>query len=110
MRTSSDVYVNLRDFTDDIHELLPKNFILNYLILSKYSLDCHITERSQSFSQNDWLKAPGSVCLMQYLVRHLNSRKLETSKISPVVRDLVFSFVSSMKIPLDALHSGNVNL
>ena len=23
MRTSSDVYVNLRDFADDIHELLP---------------------------------------------------------------------------------------
>ena len=49
MSTSSDVYVNLRDFADDIHELLPQNFILNYLILSKYSLDCHITEKSQSF-------------------------------------------------------------
>ena len=62
MSTSSDIYRNLRDFADDIHELLPYNFIFNYLILSKYSIDCHITEKSQSFSQNEWLKAPGSVC------------------------------------------------
>ena len=70
-----------------------------------------ISRRSHKvFPKMNGSKLPALFVLMRYHVRHLNARKLETSKISPIVRDLVFSFVSPKKIPLDILTSSNVQL